>query len=214
MRRLATVASLVLFCSTCFAARPDVALLRSKDAAVGYLYLDGPITEKSADLTIKRLEKLASTDAGAVVMEINSPGGEVDAGFKLARTMENLSVPVVCVVDGEAASMAFYLLQSCTVRFMTARSTLMAHGVSYRIANTQGNAEQFSEMSDALKASTLAVVMHVSARMKVTPEQFAAKIAGRAWYMAYKEALEVGAVDSVVPSVNQALELTLAAFGR
>jgi ATP-dependent protease ClpP protease subunit len=62
----------------------------------------------------------------AVLFEINSPGGSV-AGFRIAKALEDSEVPVVCVVDGLAASMAFYILQSCDTRLMTGHSLLMAH---------------------------------------------------------------------------------------
>src|SRR5258706_7395681 len=40
----------------------------------------------------------------AVVIEINSPGGSVFAALEMQKAIERHSYPVVCVVDGLAAS--------------------------------------------------------------------------------------------------------------
>lgn len=133
-----------------------------------------------------------------VILEIDSGGGEFDAGFALAKAIENSRVPVVCIVDGEAASMAFYVLQSCAVRSMTARSTLMWHGVSLAGIESM-NIVQMAAFQNRIETMNKASLAHVSKRLKISKEEVAAKIAQHDWWFASDEALAIGAIDTVIP---------------
>ena len=95
---------------------------------IAQLTFSADVTEESVDAAIKFLNEAQAQDGlEAVVIELNSDGGSVTDGFRLAREIEKSRVPVICVVEGSAASEGFYLLQSCTERYMTKRSMLMIH---------------------------------------------------------------------------------------
>lgn len=133
----------------------------------------------------------------AVVIDIDSGGGEFDAGFAIVKAIEASTIPIICVVDGEASSMAFYILQSCDTRVMTSRSTLMWHSVS--LAGMPVNATNIDGLRQRLDVMNAASLAHVSKKLKIAPAEVASKIERHDWWMASQEALAVGAVDSVIP---------------
>lgn len=64
---------------------------------------------------------------------INSPGGQVDSGVRMIGLMEAekaRGVRIVCVVTGEASSMAFNLLTHCDVRLASSHAFMVVHKVA------------------------------------------------------------------------------------
>lgn len=184
--------------------RPPATQLVSQDTSnhfVPRISFVGVVDGESVDEAILLLRRAVAAGAKAIVIEINSPGGHVNAGFLLARAIEDSPVPVACVVDGEAASMGFYLLQSCDVRLMTRRSVLMIHEPSF--GGVRGTPEELRQAADALKAIAQAMAEHCAAKMKITVEELKARTDNKDWWMEWREALHVGAVDDVVTSVDE-----------
>jgi ATP-dependent protease ClpP protease subunit len=147
----------------------------------------------------------------AVLVEINSPGGSVDDGFRIAKRIENAKVPVFCVVDGLAASMAFFILQSCDFRYMTDRSVLMAHEPS-TAALLRGQQDDWrtigKNLADSLKAFSQAMARHITKRLNISYEQFLNLIShGKELWLDKEGSLEIGAVDGAVQSVEDTKEI-------
>ncbi len=164
---------------------------------------DSEVSENSVSMAIQIINEVIKGDAKAIVIEWNTPGGDVDAGFRLARAMEDASVPIVCVVDGDAASMGMYLLQSCDVRMMTKRSSLMVHEAAIA-ARLEGHEVTWRSIADRLRATNKAMAEHIAGRMGMPPKVLMERIQGGAqWWMNWDEALQVNAVDMVVTSVKQ-----------
>jgi len=159
-----------------------------------YLF-DGEVSPYTVDAAIEAVNKANAEGASRIVIEWNTPGGDVFAGMRLAKVLENSQVPTVCVVDGMSASMGFYLLQSCQTRIMTHRSLLMAHGPA---AGAAGKTSDVGDMAALLARLQHAMVRHMCKRMNVTPEEFEAQIDRRDWWMTDDEALSYGAVDRLV----------------
>lgn len=168
-----------------------------------HLFLEGVINEETVDPLIAQIRSANRAGLKRIVLEINSPGGVVDDGFRLVKAIERSKAPVICVVDGDAASMAFYLLQSCTDRVMTKRSTLMAHGPALG-GNFYGRANDWKAIADYLRISEDALIEHMVHRMKMTVPEFKAKIEHGDWWMGWAEAFDVAAVDRVVIKVTEA----------
>lgn len=67
-------------------------------------------------------------EEGPLVILINSRGGRVDSGRRMLQALRSLNTdPTICVVEGDAMSMAFNLLSFCNVRLATKGSLLLAH---------------------------------------------------------------------------------------
>lgn len=184
-------------------ADEEVISPRNTEDGFRHIILVGEINGKSVKPLIDELE--SGKNFKGFILELNSPGGEVDPGFLLAKAIENAGVPVHCMVDGEGMSMGYYILQSCTTRHMTKRAVLMIHGPSM-FGQMGGNSNRFQEMTDGLSALNKAMIEQYVARMKITKKELEAKILTKAWYLNWEEALKVGAIDSVVKNYAEMLK--------
>lgn len=185
-------------------AEPTDAKVKVEDN-VRYLYLQSAVDGASVYPLIDAI-KSASTEK-YIVLEINSSGGSIGVGFLLSKAIENSRVPVKCVVDGPvgAASMAFYILQSCDVRVMTKRSTLMAHQAAIQ-TEMGGQQTAWDNVTRILRAIDHAMVEHMAVRMGMDVAAFEAKIeGGKEWWMNWEEASAVHAIDFATDSVKEAL---------
>lgn len=134
-----------------------------------------------------------------VVYQINSPGGDLDVAFKMAQMIEALPVPSICLVDGDADSAMFFILQSCNVRMATTRSNLMLHGV--KLAGLTIGERDLPRIALLLKMANSQIIGQCY-KMHMTPEQIKAKIDQGDWWMTPQEALEVGAIDKVIEPIS------------
>ena len=168
----------------------------------GYVMMSlyGPVSPESVMPLMASL--VFETRVDGFVIEINSGGGDVDAGFALVKAIENASAPVHCIVDGEAMSMAFYILQSCTTRSMTKRSVLMIHNPSVS-GRMNGGALEFQELADRLLALQNAMMEQYLTKMNITKKQQQNKITAKDWYLGWEEAKSTQAVDFALTSVEQ-----------
>ncbi len=161
-----------------------------------YQRLNGPVDDEHV---VHVMATLKAAKAGQIVMlDINTPGGSLSTGFELEKALESTPAQVFCVVDGDAYSMGFYLLQSCQYRVMTKRSSLMAHEP---LEVTQGptplTIRTLEDIQADLHTSARALAEQAISRMKMTYEEFFAKVHAKNWFMAWPEAQARGAVDCV-----------------
>lgn len=172
---------------------------------VPHLTLDGRVDEGSVGKLIKGIDAWNKAGAKSILLEINSGGGSVFDGLDLAKKIEDSKAPVNCVVDGEAASMAFYLLQSCATRTMTRRSILMAHQPSVG-AGLDGPEENWRNIAEVLRALSKAMAAHCSYRLAVTLEEYEARTSGSTqWWFSFEDAKRFHAVDTVYPTRRDAI---------
>ena len=197
MKIRAAVAAFLLL-TTC--AHAGVFRHRHYVPVIGF---DDDVNDLSVGMTIDAMAAATRAGAEAIIIEFNTPGGSVDAGFHLSKAIENSPIPVICVVDGEAASMGTYLLESCSTRIMTKRSYLMFHQPGIR-GNIGGSKEEFQNIADLLRALETGMVEHLVARMNITAEDMLKKIeGGKQWWMNWREALKIEAIDCAVDSVKE-----------
>lgn len=162
------------------------------------------VNAESVAATMAIMDAATEEGAKAIVIEFNTPGGEVDSGFLLAKAIENSRVPVVCVVDGLAASMGMYLLQSCHVRAMTKRSSLMIHEAAVGAQSFYGPEVKWRSIAEELKRTNRAMAEHLAHRMTVSADEILIRIVGGLqWWLDWKDAVNFGAVDLVVDSVQE-----------
>lgn len=158
----------------------------------------GPIDSDSADVFVRTLE---ACKGKRVVVEINSPGGSLFAAMEMQKAIERHSAAVFCVVDGMAASAAFVTLQSCTSRYATARSLLMAHHASL---TCQGQEQEMKNCGEALRAIDEGLSAHCAKRMEMSREDFESHVSnGREWYMSLFDGLKFKALDGEAASVAE-----------
>ena len=177
---------------------------------VPHIILSTEIDDNTAQQAIAAFDAADMMKVKTVLFEINSPGGSVDAGFLIAKAIENSNANVICVVDAMAASMAFYILQSCDIRVMTDRSLLMAHEPAIR-AGIGGKSEDWRKqgngIADLLEALTKSMNHHMARRLTISYEEFSKRIHNTEYWMTAEEALKISAVDQVVASVKEVKEI-------
>lgn len=136
----------------------------------------GAIDEVSAATAYQDLVKLADTKQAPLYLVINSPGGEILAGFRLIQAIESLKktrgVKLLCVGDGLVASMAAVIYESgvCDERLATKRTAFLFHK-TVRSPDTTPEDEKFMVALDHIMAEI------VAPRLNATPEQYLEGIA-------------------------------------
>lgn len=168
--------------------------------------LNGDTNEKNMKMIIRLIESARTDDSiRFTLLEINSLGGSVSDGLLLSKAIERTSKRVVCVVDGEADSMGYYILQSCDLRYMTKRSMLMIHWPHFFLKEFQGEQVDFQNYANRLSAMQTGMIEHMAKKTTLTPAQLAKHLdGGRQWWMSWEEAVRIHAVDGVVDSLNAA----------
>lgn len=162
----------------------------------------GRVDDKAKEMVTQALLMAAKARAERLVLEISTDGGEVDAGFEIARAIEDSTVPVTCVVDYKAYSMGFFILQSCQERVMTRRASLMAHEVREPVVSESTVfADRLQSMADGLKVLNRGYAEHCVGRMGISMTEYLSHVGGpKDWYFSWDQALYYGAVDRVASS--------------
>lgn len=175
---------------------------------VPLIRFNGHVNLELAQGFITVLNLAAQAGAKAVVFEINSGGGEVDAGFRMIKAIEQVPFPVHCIVDGEGSSMAFYLLQGCTSRSMTRRSRLMLHEASWSTTfDAKADPINFFNKMEEIQRVTRGLLEHTSTRTKIPMKTLLTKTKDRrCWWLNHEEARANNMVDHVYVSTAEVLE--------
>lgn len=127
-----TVGSILLFGLAPLLVGLWLAQILVPQPAVGIIRLDTDIYAESADLVLAQIEEArADPTIEAVVVKIDSPGGEVAATQMLYLELQTLrqEVPVVGSIDGVAASGAFYTAMATDPIYAKPSSTVGNVGV-------------------------------------------------------------------------------------
>jgi len=172
----------------------------------GVIVFDQDVNEESVKGFHKTLKDVLNDKPKNVLVRIQSPGGSVFAGFDMARDIEESNVPVICVVDQYAASMAFYILQACDVRVMTDRSIIMGHQVA---TSSQGQLNRHLSTISELIALDSAMAHFITAKSKMTYDEYQKAIAGgMELWMDVGAAKKNGFIDFSVANMDEARLLT------
>ncbi len=177
----------------------------SKPCVFGYRLFDS-IDDEAATKLGAFLEAAAAAKADTVMIEIHTGGGSLDAAHEISRSIENAPLTVACIVDGHAYSAGMYILQSCDVRVMTKRSSLMIHQAALMVRQGARLTQQsMDQLKVHITIATRGYVEWCAHRMKVSVADVLKRIDnGGEWYMSWDEALKVGAVDKVVSDPPEA----------
>lgn len=161
----------------------------------------------SADYVINAMEE---ADGDEFTLRVNSPGGDVFAGYGIASKMREMEAKVVAKVDGIAASMAAMLLLFADEVHMGTQARVMIHRADARVENDEQqafldgiNADLKEMLKAKIDSSKLKELKGVTLRQIFDPKQ---RI--DVWLTA-REAKAIGLVDKVIklkPTKINALE--------
>lgn len=191
----------------------DKIKIKVLNGIIGVINIESSIDEAMANEIQAKFEVLNSVEeVKAVLIEINSGGGSVSDGINISKAIERSPKYTVCLVDGEADSMAFFILQSCQFRIMTKRSLLMVHQPSQRMTSPSKSVDYDNE-ARYLESLTNALLMHAQLRMAISLEDLQKQVAGnRDWWLDHKAATTAGAVDMVCDSYLEAVAIVTASL--
>lgn len=180
--------------------------LKPKQKWVAKVVFRDKVSAESAASFVEALEEVQAAQVDYIVLEIDTPGGSVSAGRMISRAIESSPIPIVCIVDGDAASMGAYILQSCDVRIMTKRSAILFHEPSVE-TQVEGPQRQFENIRLGLAIASEMMAEHESHRLKISKAEFKKHIeGGQDWWLLWGEALKIGAIDCTTRSVETVLK--------
>lgn len=167
------------------------------------IFLDNAVTSNSAADLIRKIWYLENREPGKpITFIINSPGGEVNAGFAIWDQLQMVTSPITTIVTGLAASMGSVLSLAAAPsrRFATPNARFMIHqpligGV------VQGQATDLEiQAKEMLKMRDVLIQIYAKATGK-DPKKIEKDIDRDTWLSA-DEALEYGLIDKVISSYN------------
>lgn len=161
------------------------------------IFLGTPIIDQVANLIVAQLLWLAREDPEREIqMYINSPGGQIYAGFGIYDTMQQIPAPVSTVAVGLTASFGTVLLAAGTHgrRFALPTATVHLHqplgGVQGQAADIEIQAKEILRLRERLNE----VLAHHTGQ----PVEKIAEDTDRDIYLTPQKAMEYGLVDDVL----------------
>ena len=157
------------------------------------VFVDGEITDATADLVVAQLLFLESEDSGK---DINSPGGSVTAGLAIYDTMQFIKCDVSTICLGMACSMGAFLLAGGAKgkRYILPNAEVMIHQPS---GGAQGQATDVLIAADRMK-KTKEQLNRILAANTGKPYETVAADTERDNFMDPEEAVAYGIVDKVI----------------
>ncbi|MBU0703369.1 MAG: nodulation protein NfeD [Chloroflexi bacterium] len=198
MKRVAVVLWIAL--ATLLALTPASAQGPQK---VYVLTVDGAISNATADYLDRTIKAAGREGAEAVVILLDTPGGDVTAMLKIMETLENAQVPVIVYVwprGGMAASAGTLIALAASGAAMAPHTTI---GAAHPVAG--GGAEVDSA---AIEKLTNAMVEHAgvfAARRGQAAVDWAERAIRESETASEQEALELGVIDLIADDLDDLL---------
>ncbi len=161
------------------------------------IFIGQEINDPLANHIISQLIYLRATDPKKPIsLYINSPGGDISAGFAIYDTMKYIECDVHTYCIGMAASMAAVLLSSGTPgkRFALPNSRIMIHQPAGAVGGTSADIELQAKEIMYLKESLTKILSQNTGQ---TVSQIH-KDSDRDYYMSSLEAKNYGLIDAVI----------------
>ena len=172
-------------------------------AQVYVLTVDGAISSATADYLDRGIESAGQARAEAVVILLNTPGGDVIATIKIMETLENARVPVIVYVwprGGMAASAGTMITLAASGAAMAPHTTI---GAAHPVTTSD------TEVDDAALEKLANVMVEQVGVFAARRGQAAADWAERAIResetASEQEALELGVIDLIADDLDDLL---------
>ena len=171
---------------------------QAKGERRGELLLYGEISDVSwwgDEVTPKQfkqdLEALGELDRLDVY--VNSPGGDVFAGFTIYNIIKRCAAEVVAHIDGLAASAASYVCMAADRIVMPKNATMMIHNAAVGV---YGNKERLLDLAEELKRIDGQIADIYAEKTGLGSEKIAEMMATETW-MNGEEAFAMGFCDEL-----------------
>ena len=180
---------------------------KRRDELAGHKYhhmytFDGVVSDSTVAKCIEQLTRWErSAEPGkslTIDLEINSPGGEIFAGFALIDhigAMHTRGHTVNTAAIGMAASMGGVILQVGKTRLMGKHAFLLIHEASFRAGGSFANVQDEVELVEKMHDKILDLF---ASRSKMTRAQIKRRWSRKDWWLTSDESLKYGFVDEVI----------------
>ncbi len=161
------------------------------------VFLDGPISDATADLVVAQMLFLESQDPEKDInLYINSPGGSVTAGLAIYDTMQYIKPDVSTICMGQAASMAALLLTAGAPgkRRGLPSSRILVH---QPWGGVQGQATDIGIQAREIVRLKKMLIEYFAHHTGKTVEKISADLE-RDYFMSATESVEYGIIDEVL----------------
>lgn len=170
------------------------------------VFLDGPISDATADLVVAQMLFLESQDPEKDInLYVNSPGGSVTAGLAIYDTMQYIKPDVSTICMGQAASMAALLLTAGAPgkRRGLPSSRILVH---QPWGGVQGQATDIGIQAREIVRLKKMLIDYFANHTGKTAEKIAQDLE-RDYFMSAQESVEYGIIDEVlVRGINDKTE--------
>lgn len=182
--------------NTTMKPRADDRLLKTRS-----IILSGEINKDSADKVIRDLLVLDSESKKPVKIYINSPGGDVDAGYAIYDMIRFVSSPVTLIGTGLVASAAALILLAVPAerRVGLPNSSYLIHQPLSKMRGNATEIEIHALQLEKIKAKINKVISDATGKSMAQVE----KDTDRDHWLNAQEALEYGLISRVVERADQ-----------
>jgi membrane-bound serine protease (ClpP class) len=170
---------------------------------VDVLTFDGAISTATFDYFDRGIETAEQDGASCLIIQLNTPGGELGATLKIMERFENARVPVVVFIwprGGLAASAGTYITLAAHVAAMAPKTTIGA------AAPVSGQGQDLFETLKEKQVNTLAgKVRNFAQRRGEEAAEWAEKAVRESLVATEQEALEKGVIDLIADDMDDLL---------
>lgn len=169
----------------------------SLDGSVGVIYLYGNVGSGEKVDSERVTQELAELErkTSEIQIRINSQGGEVFEGIAIFNALRRSTANITIYIDGVAASISAVIALCGKPLKMAQNSRLMLHNVS---GGTYGTAEELIATANEIKELENILAVMVSARCKMTPEEFKIKyFNGKDNWLSADECVKIGLATEI-----------------
>jgi len=165
------------------------------------IILSGEISKDSADKVIRDLLILDNESKNPVKIYINSPGGDVDAGYAIYDMIRFVSSPVTLIGTGLVASAAALILLAVPAerRVGLPNSSYLIHQPLSKMRGNATEIEIHALQLEKIKAKINKVISNATGKSLEQVE----KDTDRDYWLNAQEALEYGLISRVVERADQ-----------
>ena len=145
-------------------------------------------------------EALSNANGQDITLEINSPGGYIDAGSEMYTALKKYPGNVTAQVVGQACSAASWIALAADKVEMSPTAQMMIHRVS---GGVEGNVDDFASAMKSLDSMDQAYVDLYSKRTGLDKQEVYRMMCETTWMNA-KQAVDKGFADSIMFENDQA----------
>lgn len=177
---------------------------QSGDPLAVVIKAEGPIVQPMLDYIKRGIQTAERQGAEVLVIELNTPGGNVATMLEIIEVMGNSRVPVVVYVsprDAQAASAGALITMAGDISAMAPRTVI---GAASPVDGSGGDIE--STMERKIKEDLKAKVRGLTAGRGEEAMQLAEAMVEDAVAVTANEALEVGLIDLIADDTEDLLE--------